>query len=200
MASTDAIPVPRKNAAFRFHFAIRKNDGTLVTTWAGQDSEVSKDGGSFADCTNEATEIGTSGCGYIDLTSTEMNADCVMLKVTVTNTDALTLVFVFYPESEGDYRCDTVQIAGSTTAAGNLGKSALGIVSGACESTPSTTSIQTDLAETTNGHYIGRVVVFTSGDAAGEATDITGYTGATGTLTVTALTTAPAATDTFVIV
>jgi len=129
-----------------------------------------------------------------------MNADCVVLKITVTNTDALPLVFVFYPETLGDYRCNAGQVGGSTTAADNLSKSALGIVSGECESTPSTTVIQTNLTEVTDSHYVGRVVVFTSGAAAGEATDITAYSGATGTLTVTALTTAPAATDTFVIV
>lgn len=120
MSSTDARPVARKNAAFRFYFAVRKNDGSLVTSWTGQDSEVSKDGGAFADCTNEATEIGSSGCGYIDLTSTEMNADAVMYKVTVTNTDALPLVVTFFPEEIGDYRCDAVQISGDTTAADNL--------------------------------------------------------------------------------
>ena len=111
MASTDARPVPRKNAAFRHYFAIRKNDGTLITTWAGMDSEVSLDGAAFSDCTNEATEIGTSGCGYIDLTSSEMNADAVMLKVTVTNTDALPLVFVLFPEEVGDYRIDASALA-----------------------------------------------------------------------------------------
>lgn len=104
MASTDAIPVPRKNVAWRMYFAIRKNDGTLITSWAGADTEISKDGGAFADCTNEATEIGTSGCGYIDLTSTEMNADNVIIKTTVTNTDALPLVTVVWPEEAGDYR------------------------------------------------------------------------------------------------
>ena len=104
MASTDAIPVPRKNVAWRMYFSIRKNDGTLITTWAGADTEISKDGGAFADCTNEATEIGTSGCGYIDLTSTEMNADNVIIKTTVTNTDALPLVTVVWPEEAGDYR------------------------------------------------------------------------------------------------
>ena len=92
------------------------------------------------------------------------------------------------------------QISGSATAADNLEASALGIVPGSCEGTPTTTVIQTDLAETTDDHYIGRVIVFTSGNAAGEATDITDYTGSTGTVTVTALTTAPAASDTFVIV
>lgn len=88
----------------------------------------------------------------------------------------------------------------NATAATNLSASALGIVTGACEGTPSTTVIQTDLAESTDDHYIGRVVVFTSGAAANQATDITDYTGSTGTITVTALTTAPSATDTFVIV
>jgi hypothetical protein len=91
-------------------------------------------------------------------------------------------------------------IGNNATSATNLSASALGIVTGACEGTPSTTVIQTDLAETTDDHYIGRVVVFTSGAAAGQATDITDYTGSTGTITVTALTTAPSSSDTFVIV
>jgi len=110
MAASDARPVPRKNTAFRFYFAIRKpSDSTLITTWAGQDSEVSLDGGSFADCTNEATEIGTTGCGYIDLTAAEMNADAVVLKVTVTNTGAVPLVFTLFPEEAGDYRLSDTQ-------------------------------------------------------------------------------------------
>jgi len=97
-------------------------------------------------------------------------------------------------------KADVLAISGNTTAADNLEESAKGIVSGACEGTPSTTVVQTDLAEATDDHYIGRVIVFTSGAAAGEASDITDYTGSTGTVTITAITTAPAATDTFVIV
>jgi hypothetical protein len=120
VASTDSRPVPRKNTAFRFYFAIRKNDGTLITTWTGMDSEVSLDGAAFSDCTNEATEIGTSGVGYIDFTSGEMNADAVCYKLTVTNTSALPLVVTFFPEEVGDYRADVVQISGDTTAADNL--------------------------------------------------------------------------------
>lgn len=127
MAASDAIPVPRKNVAFRFYFAIRKpSDSTLITTWAGMDSEVSLDGAAYSDCTSEATEIGTTGTGYIDLTSSEMNADCVMLKVTVTNTGAVPLVFVLYPESAGDYRVadtqkvdvETIKTQALTAAAG----------------------------------------------------------------------------------
>lgn len=113
MAATDARPVPRKNTAYRLPLAIRKNDGTLITTWAGQDSEVSLDGAAFADCTNEATEIGTSGCGYIDLTADEMNADSVIVKITVTNTDALPVVIVLYPEEAGDMRSDVTHWKGS---------------------------------------------------------------------------------------
>lgn len=113
MASTDSRPVPRKNAAFRYYFAVRKNDGTLITTWAGQDSEVSLDGAAFSDCTNEATEIGTSGVGYIDLTSGEMNADAVCYKLTVSNTSALPIVVTFFPEEIGDYRANVEQFGGS---------------------------------------------------------------------------------------
>lgn len=114
MASTDARPVPRKNTAFRYYFTIRKNDGTLITSWAGADSEVSLDGASFSDCTNEATEIGTTGCGYIDFTSSEMNGDAVMYKLTVTNTSALPVVVTFFPEEVGDYRVNVEQFGGSS--------------------------------------------------------------------------------------
>ena len=109
MAASDAIPVPRKNTAWRVYFAIRNSDGTLITSWAGADSERSLDGGSFSDCTNEATEIGTSGCGYLDLTAGEMNADAVIVKITVTNSGALPLVLTVFPEEAGDYRVSDLQ-------------------------------------------------------------------------------------------
>lgn len=95
---------------------------------------------------------------------------------------------------------DVEAINNDTTAADNLAASALGIETGAFEGTPTTTVMQTNLAEATDDHYIGRILVVTSGAGAGQATDITDYAGATGTLTVTAVVTAPAATDTFVIV
>lgn len=114
MASTDARPVPRKNAAFRHYFCLRNSaDGTLITSWTSADSEVSLDGASFSDCTNEATEIGTTGCGYIDLTSSEMNADAVVYKLTVTNTGAIPYVVTFFPEEVGDYRANVEQFGGT---------------------------------------------------------------------------------------
>ena len=63
-----------------------------------------------------------------------------------------------------------------------------------------TTGIDGAAPSATNDFYKGRVIIFTSGALAGQATDITAYTGATVTLTVTALTAAPADTVTAVIV
>jgi len=95
---------------------------------------------------------------------------------------------------------DMGAISTSAAAADNLEASALGIQTGLFEGTPTTTVMQTDLSEATDDHFIGRVVVITSGNGAQEASDITDYAGATGTLTVTAVTTAPASGDSFVIV
>lgn len=127
MASTDARPIPRKNIAYRHYFAIRKSDGTLITTWAGQDSEVAIDGTSFADATSEATEIDTSGCGYIDLTAGEMNGDAVVLKITVTNTGALPYIVTLFPEEAGDLRANITQILGSSLVESDDGQVALGL-------------------------------------------------------------------------
>ena len=110
MAATDARPVPKKNTAYRHYFAIRKKDGSLATSWTGQDSERSLDGAAFSDCTNEATEIGTTGVGYLDLTAAEMNTDATVVKITTTVTNALVYVVVLYPEDTGDIRVNTVQI------------------------------------------------------------------------------------------
>ena len=117
MASTDSRPVPIKNTAFRAVFPIYDNTGALVTGAAGLDSEVSKDQGTFADCTNEATEIATSsGVYYLDLTSTEMNADSVAVIVKTSTTNAKTTLLVFYPQESGDIKVDLQSIATSTVS------------------------------------------------------------------------------------
>lgn len=114
MASTDARPVPQKNVAYRVTFPILDADGDLVTGATGLDSEVSKDGGTFADCTNEATEIATSsGIYYLDLTSTEMNADCVAIIVKTTSTGAKTTPIILYPEEAGDIRVNVTAYNGT---------------------------------------------------------------------------------------
>lgn len=118
MASTDAKPIPQKNVAYRVTFPILDADGDLVTGATGLDSEISKDGGTFADCTNEATEIATSsGMYYLDLTSTEMNADTVAIIVKTTSSGAKTTPIVMYPEEAGDIRVNATQWNSLTTVA-----------------------------------------------------------------------------------
>lgn len=118
MAASDARPIPTKNVAFRVTFPLLDADGDLVTGAASLDSEVSKDGGTFADCTNEATEIATSsGMYYLDLTSTEMNADTVA--IIIKSSSAKTTPIVLYPQEAGDIKVDVESISGDTTAANN---------------------------------------------------------------------------------
>lgn len=85
---------PKKNAAFDLYFPIYGNSLTAQTAAAGLDSEVSKDGGSFGDCTNEATEIGSTGVYRLTLTATEMNAGVVAVQVKTTSLG--TLAFTLY--------------------------------------------------------------------------------------------------------
>ena len=103
MASGDARPFPRKNAAYRVTFPILDADGDLVTGATGLDSEISKNGGTFADCTNEATEIATaSGMYYLDLTAAEMNTDTVAIIVKTSSSGAKTTPIVLYPVEATD--------------------------------------------------------------------------------------------------
>jgi hypothetical protein len=66
--------------------------------------------------------------------------------------------------------------------------------------TLSTTQMSTDLTETTNDHYKGRVIIWTSGNLLRQATNITAYNGTSKVLTFTATTEAPANNDDFIIV
>src|SRR5215813_1595543 len=117
MASTDARPVPQKNVAYRVTFPILDADGDLVTGAAGLDSEISKDQGTFADCTNEATEIATSsGMYYLDLTSTEMNADTVAIIVKTSTSGAKTTPIVLYPQEAGDIAVNVTYWNGTAVA------------------------------------------------------------------------------------
>lgn len=101
----------------------------------------------------------------------------------------------------GRMDADVGAISTSTAAADNLEASAGVIVIGAAEAgTLSTTQMTTDLTEATDEHYNGRIVIWTSGVLLGQASDITAYLGSTGRLTYTAVTEAPSAADTFVIV
>jgi len=46
----------------------------------------------FADCTNEATEIGTTGIYYLSLSNTEMNADYIVIQIKASDANTQTLL------------------------------------------------------------------------------------------------------------
>lgn len=99
------------------------------------------------------------------------------------------------------FEVDVKEIDSVVAAAQNLSKSAQMIVLGAAEAgTLSTTQMTTDLAEATDDHYNGRRLIWTSGVLLRQATIITDYLGSTGMLTFVAVTEAPSAADTFIIV
>lgn len=207
MASTDARPVPIKNTAFRAYFDLRLNTGALNSGAAGLDSEVSKDGGTMTDCTNEATEIATSsGHYFLDLTSSEMNADCVVVQVKSSTTNAVTQTLVFYPQEAGDIKVDVQAINASTTAATAQQVVADTAISGTVDTgtlSATTTDFETNITTATTDFYKGRSIIFTSGALQNQATRITAYvfTGnSKGKFTVNALTAAPANAVTFRIV
>lgn len=92
---------------------------------------------------------------------------------------------------------DALTSAGATKLALSAGTI---VVGAAAAGTLSTTQMTTNLTEATDDHYNGRIIIWTSGVLINQATDITDYTGATKLLTYTAVTEAPTAADSFIIV
>jgi hypothetical protein len=96
---------------------------------------------------------------------------------------------------------NVTQISGNSAAADNLEASARAVITGTAQTgTLSTTVMTSDLTGYADDELIGRVVVWYSGTADGQSSDITDYASASGTITYTAINTAPANADLFVIV
>lgn len=105
-----------------------------------------------------------------------------------------------YSDADGNIFADVKQIDNSATSADNLEHSTAVIVQGtATATTLTTTHMSTDLTETTDNHYAGRLIIWTSGALQNQAALITSYSGTTKTLGYTTTTDAPAENDTFVI-
>jgi hypothetical protein len=95
---------------------------------------------------------------------------------------------------------DMTKINGVAASAVNLEQGAFALQLGAAVTgTLSTTAMTTNLTETTDDHFNGRIITWTSGVLDKQATDITDYIGSTKELIFTAVTEAPSNTDTFVI-
>lgn len=172
----NALPYPVRGVPYGIVVPILDADGDLVTGAAGLDSEVSKNGDTFADCTNEATEIATSsGFYYLLLTGTELTAD-VVTGITKTSTSgAKTTPWALYPKKLPTVRSGTAQ--GGATGSITLDSGASAV----------------------DGAYAGCLIVATI-DSAVEARICTGYVGSTKVASVTPdWNVTPDADDTFVV-
>jgi hypothetical protein len=172
----NALPYPIYGVPFGVAFPILDADGDLVTAASTPDSEVSKNGDTFADCTNEATEIATgSGMYYLLLTGTEMTADVVSVIVKNGTAGAKTTSMVLYPRKLVSLRAGTSQAGAAGTITLDSGASAI------------------------DDYYNGCVIVGVL-DGATEARVITDYVGSTKVASVTPnWNTTPDSDDTFTI-
>lgn len=172
----NALPYPVYGAPYGLTYPILDADGDLVPGAAGLDAEISKNGDTFADCTNEGTEIATSsGMYYLLLTATELTTDVATIIQKTSTSGAKTTPMVLYPRK-------LVTIRSGTAAGGAAG------------------SITLDSgASTLDDYYNGMLCVGTL-DSTVEARIITDYTGSTKVAAVTPnWNTTPDSDDTFVI-
>lgn len=173
----NALPYPVYGAPWVVVFPLLDADGDPVTG-ATCDSEVSLNGDTAADCTNEGTEIPfdtatNKGMYYLSLTTAEMTADIVA--VTIYSATSKATCLTLYPRK-------LVAIRSGTAAGGD------------------TTYITLDAsANATNDFYNGMVCVATiNGNV--EVRVISDYTGSSKQAGVTpAWNVAPESDDTFVI-
>ena len=116
----NCLPYPVYAAPWGIAFSVFDADGDLVTGMTTPDSEVSLNGDTFADCTNEAVEIATSsGMYYLLLTAAELTADVVSIIVKSATSGMKTTPIVLYPRK-------LVTIRSGTSAGGAAGYITLG--------------------------------------------------------------------------
>lgn len=192
--------------------AIRDRGDAAWTTGAGGSAPTA---GEIADAVWDEALSGHTTAGTAGKAVSDIEGDTNELQGDWTNggrldllLDAVKAVTDAIPDSGAlttiNGNVDAIKvITDALTAAGaaNLALSAAGIIGGTAQTgTLSTTVMTTDLTGYANDELIGRVVVWTGGTADGQASEITDYASASGTVTYTAITTAPANGDTFVIV
>jgi hypothetical protein len=91
----NALPYPVYGLAFTVTFPLLDADGDPISP-SSPDSQISKNGDTYAACTNEAVEIATtSGTCYLTLTASELTADVVTIRIL--STGAKTTVITLYP-------------------------------------------------------------------------------------------------------
>lgn len=145
----------------------------------------------FSGTDNTKQILRTDVSGYVGINMADVGNPTATVNLSGTTVKAVT----------DQVTADTTALNGNTNAAAQLARSAATIVNGAAEAgTLSTTQMTTDLSEATDDHYNGCVLIWTSGALANQRTDVTDYAGSNGLLTFTAVTEAPQAGDTFILV
>jgi len=201
------------NQAKTITFNLVKPDGVdyeIAATFAPGDIIIMKDEGAEASATNLPVD---EGIGYsLLLTATEMSASRIVIYIIDQSGTKVWLDSSIgvetYGNASGEHAfdlnapsVDVGSIDNNISSAQKLAASASTITTGTATGTPTTTEMEASgLTETTNGHYNGRTLIWTSGALKDQGANITGYNGTTKTFTFTARTEAAVAADTFVIV
>jgi len=140
------------NAPYRAIFEIRDTARELVSVATNLDSEISVDSGSFADLVAEATEIGSSGVYYVDISAAEFTASGdATLKVTSTEGVGVVLPLPIEPAAD----------------------------SGVAQASTATSLTLRAAASATDDFYVGLQVEIVRNTGAGQVRTITDYVGST---------------------
>ncbi len=111
------IPIrAKKNTALTLTFPLADADGQPITGAAVLDSERSQDGGGFADCTNEAAEIGTTGFYALTWTAAELNYGTVTVNVKTSTVGIMPLhiIITTFTEPLDDANTELAAVPAST--------------------------------------------------------------------------------------
>lgn len=144
--------------------------GTGLTISAGE-SQISKDGGAFANTTNLPAELATTGVYTLALTAAECNANHLMIQISDAAVVILNQPFETSAEPTGAVVAD-----GSNTAS----------------------TFETDLTSAVNDYWKDALIVFTSGALQYQVKRVSAYNGTSKFITAnTPFTAAPSGGDLF---
>lgn len=142
-------------------------------TFAAGETKISKDGGAFANTTNQPAEL-SAGRYKLDLTAAEMDAKLVHVYVEHASADAYDERF-----ETSNHRSGSVVADGGNTA----------------------TTFKTDLTESVTDYWKDCLLMFTSGTLIDQVKKVSGFNPTTDFITMaSAFTAAPSAGDRFILI
>ena len=151
-----------------FYFPLITSGGTdFQTTWtpAASETQVSIDGGAFANTTNTPSHEG-NGLWSLTMTAAELSGERIVVSVIDAGTDVEDQALIISTEASGILSiAKTVivcEVETATTAATNTTMEAIRLAPNVTE-------------EATADHMIGRLITFRSGALLGQQTKITDY-------------------------